>query len=65
MFLLFFLEFSCPGRVRTEFGNKYCFHFFGLSHPVLDRNNDGKRFYNVLNSFTIFLGISLPGSSMN
>ena len=38
---------------------KFCFHFFGLSHPVLAKNNAGKRFYNFLNFFTIFFRIFL------
>ena len=86
IFLLFFSEFSFPGRVWTEFwseilllfwnflarveykwnsGVKFCFHFFGLSHPVLAKNNVGKRFYNFLNFFTIFFVIFFSGSSMN
>ena len=46
-------------------GVKFCVHPFGLSHPVLAKNNPGKRFYNFLYFFAIFLGIFLPGSSMN
>jgi len=65
IFLLFFSEFSCPGRVRTEFGTTFFFPFLGLTHPVLVINNAGKRSYNFWNSFTIFFGIFLPGSSMN
>ena len=34
IFLLFFLEFSCRGRVRTEFGTKI---FFSLSQPISSR----------------------------
>ena len=33
---------------------KFCFHFFGLSHPVLAKTNAGKRIFNFLNFFTIF-----------
>ena len=33
---------------------KFCFHFFGLSHPVLAKNNAGKRFYDFSNFLTIF-----------
>ena len=33
---------------------KFCFHFFGLSHPVLAKNNAGKMFYNFLSFFAIF-----------
>ena len=61
-FLQFFLEFSCSGWARTEFGTKIFFPFLGLSHPVLAKNNAGKGF---LNFFAIFFGIFLPGSSMN
>ena len=46
-------------------GVKFFFLFLGLSHPFLARNNAGKRFFNVLNFFTIFFGIFLPGSSLN
>ena len=64
--MLFFSEFSCPGRVWTEFRNKFFFFlFFGLSHPVLAKNNAGKRIFNFLNFFAIFFGIFLPGSNMN
>ena len=65
IFLLFFLEFYCPGRVWTEFWSKICFHFFGFCHPVWAKNNAGKWFYNFLNFFTIFFGIFLRGLSMN
>ena len=34
LFLLFFSEFSSPGRVWTEFGTKI---FFALSHPISSR----------------------------
>jgi len=65
IFLLYFSEFSFPGRVWTEFGTKFFFLCFGLSHPVLEKNNAGKRYFNFLNFFTIFFRIFLPGSSMN
>ena len=55
IFLQFFSEFSYPGWVWTEFWSKiFFFHFFGLSPPVLVKNNARKRFYNFLNFFTIF-----------
>ena len=71
--VLWFFEFFCNffrnflARVEYErnSGLKFCFQFFGLSHPVLAKNNGGKRFYYFLNFFTIFFGIFLPGSSMN
>ena len=63
---LFFLVFSCPDRVWTEFGSKFFFFLFlGLSYPVLAKNNAGKGFFNFLNFFAIFFGTFLPGSSMN
>ena len=96
IFLLFFWEFSCTGRLWTEFGTNFffsfsqpplsrfwifwnflgrvgleqnlgqnLFFFLGLSHPVLAKNNTGKRFFNFWNFFAIFFGIVLPGSSMN
>ena len=116
IFLLFFSEFSSPGRVWTEFGTNFFFSLFlglsllgltqtvldrnntginffnllnlfwnflarveheqnsglkffslflGLSHPVLAKNINGKSFFNFLNFLSIFLGIFLPGSSMN
>ena len=34
IFLLFFSEFSCSGRVRTKFGTKIC---FSLSRPISSR----------------------------
>ena len=75
IFLLFFLEFSSPGRVRTEFGTNFLFlflfffyfffHFLGLSQPGLDRNIARMMFLNFLNFFAIFFGIFLPGSGRN
>ena len=54
IFLLFFSEFSCLGRVRTEFETKFFFLFFGLSHPVLVKINAKKGFFKFLNFFAIF-----------
>ena len=55
IFLQFFSEFSYLGRVRTEFWTKFFFSLFlGLSHPVLDKNNAEKRFFNFSNYFAIF-----------
>ena len=50
IFLLFFSEFSCRGRVWTEFGTK-CFSLFLGFYHVLDKNIAGMRFLN----FWIFL----------
>ena len=62
IFLLFILEFSCRGRVWTEFGNNFFSPFLGLSHAVLLGTNTRKRFFNF---FAISFGIFLPGSNMN
>ena len=64
-FTIFFRNFLSWVEYERNFGVKFCFHFFGLSLPVLAKNNAGKRFYNFLNFFTIFFGIFFPGSSMN
>ena len=62
IFLLFFSEFSCPGRVWTKLGTKiFLFLFFGLSHPVFCKSNVGKRFYNFLNFLLFFSEFSCPG----
>ena len=57
-FFEFFYNFFRIFLARVEYernsGVKFCSHFFGLSHPVLAKNNAGKRFYNLLNFFTIF-----------
>ena len=43
------MEFSCSGRVGTEFGTKFFFSLFlGLSHPVSAKNNAGKKFFSFL-----------------
>ena len=55
VFLLFFSEFSCLGWVWTEFGTKFFFFFFSLSHPILAKNNAGKRFFNYF--FRNFLAL--------
>ena len=61
-FNYFFRNFLTRVEYERNSGLKFRFHFFGLSHPVLAKNNDGKKFYNF---FNIFFGIFLPGSSMN
>ena len=65
IFFLFFSEFSKSVEYEWNSELKFCFPFFGLSHPVLAKNNPGKRFYNLFNFFTIFFGIFMLGSSMN
>ena len=61
----FFRNFLARVEYQRNSGVKFRFHIFSLSHPVLAKNNAGKRFYNFLNFFTIFFEIFLPGSSMN
>ena len=65
-FFCYFFQNFLP-RVVYEWnsGLNFFFLLFGLSHPVLAKNNAGKRFFNFLNFFAIFLGIFLPWSSMN
>ena len=63
--MLFFSEFSIPGRIWTEFRTKIYCNFFNLSHPVLAKNNARKIFFSFLNFFAIFFRIFLPSSSMN
>ena len=48
-------------RIRVE---NFFSLFLGLSHPVLDRNIVGKRFFFLI-FFAIFFGIFLSGSSVN
>ena len=52
--IFFFLEFSRPDQVGTEFGINFFFLFLCLSHHGLDRNNAGLMFFNFLNFFAIF-----------
>ena len=61
-FFEFFWEFSCSGRVGTEFETKIFFysHFMPIS-VGLDRNIAGMMFFNFLNFFAIFLQYSSPG----
>ena len=61
IFLLIFSEFFFPGRVWTEFGTKFFFSFFGLSHPDLAKSNTEKWFFNFSNFFSIFSEISSSG----
>ena len=61
IFLQFFLEFSCLGWAQTEFGTKIFFSLFlGLSHPVLAKNNAGKRFFNFFLNFFATLSEFFP-----
>ena len=54
IFRIFFRNFFARVEYERNSGVKFCFHFFGLSHPVLAKNKVGKRFSNFLNFFTIF-----------
>ena len=54
IFLLFFSEFSCPVEYERNSRVKFCFHFFGRSHPVLARTNAGTRFYDFFEFFCYF-----------
>ena len=63
-FSLFFSEFPCPVYERN-WSLKFFSPFLVLSHPVLAKNNAGKRDFIILNFFAIFFGIFLTGSSMN
>ena len=64
-FTIFFRNFLAGVVYERNSGLKFCFPFFSLSHPVLAKNNAGKRFYNLLNFFTIFFEIFLPDLSVN
>ena len=57
-FYYFFRNFL--GRVEYErhSGVKFFSLFLGLSHPVLAKNNIGKRFFNFFNFFALFLEFS-------
>ena len=61
-FFYFFWNFLARGEYERQLGGKFFFlHFFGLSHPVLAKNNAGKRFFNFLNFFAIFWEFSCSG----
>ena len=65
IFLLFFWNFLVWVEYERNSKIKLFSLFHGLSHPVLAKNNDGKRFFNFFNFFPIFFGIFLPESSLN
>ena len=64
IFLLYFSEFSCPFRVRTEFGTKIFFSLSCQSHPIFFFCNYLGRVGYEQNSglkfFFHFLGLSHP-----
>ena len=55
IFLLFFSEFSCPNRVRTEYETRI---FFSLSRSISSRfgkkNNAGKSFFLIFWNYLLF-----------
>ena len=63
-YAIFFRNFLIRVVYERNSGLKFLSLFPGLSHPVLARNNAGKRFLKFSNFFAIFFGIFLPGSSM-
>ena len=62
IFCYFFRYFLAPVNYERNSGLKFFSLFLGLSHPIQDKNNAVKRFFNF---FAIFFGIFLHGSSMN
>ena len=60
-FAIFFSEFSCLGRVWTEFGTKIFYLFFILSHPVSAKNNVEKSFLIFWIFLLFFSEFSCPG----
>ena len=65
IFLLFFWNFLLWVEYERHSGVKFFSLFLGLSHPVLAKNNAGKRFFNFLNFFAIFFEFFFPRPSMN
>ena len=66
IFLLFFLEFSSPGRVGIEFGtNIFFFSFSAYLIPFSLGIMPERGFFYFLNFFAIFFEIFLLGASMN
>ena len=61
IFLLFYSEFSCPGRVGTEFGTKIFFSLSQPTHPVWAKNNARKRFLMFRIFLLFFSEFSCPG----
>ena len=63
--MLFFWNFLARVGYEQNSGLKFFFLCLGLSHPVLAKNNAGKRFFSFLNFFAIFLEFFFPRPSMN
>ena len=64
-FQLFFSNFLARVGYEQNLGLKFFSLCLGLSHPVLAKNNAGKRFFNFLNFFAIFFEFFFPRPSMN
>ena len=64
-FPFLFRNFLARAKCEQNSGLKFFYLFLGLSHPVLARNNKGKRFFHLLNFFAIFFGIFLLELSMS
>ena len=60
-FCYFFRKFLNRVEYEQNSGVKFLSLFHCLSHPVLARNNPGKRFFNFSNFFAIFFGNILAG----
>ena len=69
LFFQFFYYFFQNFLSRVEYGRHMGVNvfslFLGLSHPVLTKNNIGKRIFNYFQFFWYFFGIFLSASSMN
>ena len=63
--LFFFWNFLARDEYERNSGLNFFSLFLHLSHPILNKNNAGKSFFNFLNFLAIFFGISFPGSSLN
>ena len=54
-FFNFFQNFLARVEYERNSGLKFFFLFLDLSNPVLAKNNDGKRFFHFLISFSFFV----------
>ena len=53
-YFIFFSEFLARFDYERNSGIKFFSRFLGLSHPVLAKNNAGKRFFNFFAIFSEF-----------
>ena len=60
-FLIFFFRIFLPGSIMNGTRDKIFSLFPGLSHPVLAKNNAGKRFFNFWIFLLFFSEFSCPG----